>query len=99
MNYLLDQFKQQNKCVLTELLSVVEFATAVVCHKADIVLSKTHFIECSNYVLTPLPFPVKMRISQGYLFVFLLASLSASCTSNCPTSESYDNCVQALQYT
>ena len=31
-------------------------------------------------------FPVKMRISQGYLLV-LLASLSASCTSDCPTTE------------
>ena len=29
-------------CVLTELLSVVEFAAAVVCHKDDIVLSKEH---------------------------------------------------------
>ena len=30
-----------------------------------------------------------MRINQGYLFVLLLASLSASCTSDCPTTEFY----------
>ena len=33
---------------------------------------------------------VKMRINQGYLFVFLLASLSTSYTSDCPITESYD---------
>ena len=32
---------------------------------------------------------MKMRINQGYLFVFLLASLSAHCTSDCPTTEPY----------
>ena len=40
-------------------------------------------------LLIPLQSPVKMRISQGYLLVLLLASLSASCTSDCPTTEFY----------
>ena len=76
--------------MLTELLSVVEFATAVVCHKEDIVQTLSSF---------PLPFLVKMRINQGYLLVFLLASLSASYTSDCPTTESndqpsYDKCAK-----
>ena len=42
-----------------------------------------------------------MRINQSYLFVLLLASLSASCTSDCPTTElehygqpSYDECTK-----
>ena len=30
-------------------------------------------------------FPVKMGTNQSYLFLLLLASLSASCTSDCPT--------------
>ena len=42
---------------------------------------------------------MKMEINQGYLFVLLLASLSASCTSDCPTTESngqplYDKCAK-----
>ena len=43
----------------------------------------------SSPVLFPLQFLVKMEINQSYLFVFLLASLSASCTSDCPTTEFY----------
>ena len=40
-----------------------------------------------------------MVINQSYLFVLLLASLSASCTSDCPTSEpygqpAYDECTK-----
>ena len=40
-----------------------------------------------------------MVINQGYLFVLLLVSLSASCTSDCPTSEpygqpAYDECTK-----
>ena len=40
-----------------------------------------------------------MRINQGYLLVLLLASLSASCTSDCPTTEpygqpAYDECTK-----
>ena len=66
--------------MLTELLSVVEFATAVVCHKEDIVQTLSSF---------PLQFLVKMRINQGYLLVLLLASLSPSYTSDCPTTEFY----------
>ena len=34
-------------------------------------------------------FLVKMRTNQSYLFVFLLASLSTSCTSDCPTLDPY----------
>ena len=50
---------------------------------------------------TPFLFLVKMEINQGYLFVFLLASLSAFCTSDCPTTElehygqpPYDECTK-----
>ena len=44
-------------------------------------------------------FFLKMVINQSYLFVLLLASLSASCTSDCPTSEpygqpAYDECTK-----
>ena len=35
-----------------------------------------------------------MRINQGYLLVLLLASLSASYTSGCPTTELYDECAK-----
>ena len=35
-----------------------------------------------------------MRINQGYLLVLLLASPSASCTSDCPTTTSYDKCAK-----
>ena len=34
-------------------------------------------------------FLVKMRTNQSYLFVLLLASLSTSCTSDCPTPDYY----------
>ena len=44
-------------------------------------------------LFVPLQFPVKMRINQGYLLVLLLASLSASCTSDCKTT-SYDKCAK-----
>ena len=37
--------------------------------------------------LLPLQFLVKMGINQGYLFAFLLVSLFASYTSNCPTPD------------
>ena len=37
---------------------------------------------------------VKMEINQGYLLVLLLASLSPSYTSGCPTTELYDECAK-----
>ena len=50
--------------------------------------------------LFPLQFFVKMVINQSYLFVLLLASFSASCTSDCPTwvttpaQHAYDECAK-----
>ena len=38
-------------------------------------------------LFVPIQFLVKMRTNQIYLCVLLLASLSASCTSDCPTPE------------
>ena len=57
----------------------VELAAAVVSHKLD-KLDSFH---------TLFLFLVKMRTNQSYLFVFLLASLSTSCTSDCPTLDPY----------
>ena len=45
-------------------------------------------------LFVPLQSPVKMRINQSYLLVLLLASLSASYTSDCPTTEPYDECAK-----
>ena len=40
-------------------------------------------------LFVPIQFLVKMGSSQRYLFTLLLASLSASCTSDCPTPGSH----------
>ena len=70
---------------MTYLLSAVEFA-AVVLQVNNCAL---HFLECSKLFFFPLQFIVKMRTNQSCLLILLLASLSASYTSNCPTTEPY----------
>ena len=62
-------------------------------------LSKNHFRVFQTLFLFPLQFPVKMGINQSYVLVLLLASLSASYTSDCPTLKpggqpAYDKCAK-----
>ena len=73
--YLLDKFKQW-------VLSAVEFAAVVI--QVNIVLLK-----CFKLFFFPLQFTVKMRTNQSCLLILLLASLSASYTSDCPSTEPY----------
>jgi len=54
----------------------VELAVTVVSHKVDSFHTLSLFL-------------VKMGTNQSYLFVLLLASLSTSCTSDCPNTELY----------